>query len=179
MAAVPREQFVPDERASTAYENQPVAIGDGQTASAPWIVAVMTAALDLSDVERVLEVGTGRGYGAAVLARCCSEVVTIERQPELAQAARTNLGDAGYDNVEVHTGDGALGAPQAAPFDAISVTAMAEGTPPAALSRQLTEDGVLVCPVGSHGHGELVQYRHGQSESLAAVGFVPLVTEHP
>src|SRR5919206_4221384 len=109
MAEVPRERFLDPRQGRDAYRDGAVPIGAGQTMSQPWIVACMTALLELSGDERVLEVGTGSGYGAAILSRCCREVVTIERHPALADRARTVLGELGYSNVEVRTGDGTQG----------------------------------------------------------------------
>jgi protein-L-isoaspartate(D-aspartate) O-methyltransferase len=179
MGEVPRERFVPAAPVVAAYGDHPLDIGLGQTISAPWIVAACTAALDLAPDARVLEIGTGSGYGAVVLARCCRHVLTVERHPSLAQRARDVLAALGVDNVEVRTGDGTEGAPDDAPFDGIVVTAMATAQPPPALLRQLTPDGTLVCPVGQDGDGVLVRYRAGRAESLANVRFVPLVAGDP
>jgi protein-L-isoaspartate(D-aspartate) O-methyltransferase len=176
MGEILRERFVPGVPAAGAYADRPLDIGLGQTISAPWIVAFCTAALNVAPDARVLEVGTGSGYGAAVLARCCREVLTIERHPPLAERARATLAALGIDNVEVRIGDGAAGAPDQAPFDGIVVTAMATGHPPAALLRQLAPDAALICPVGYAGRGVLVRCRAGRVESLADVAFVPLVT---
>jgi protein-L-isoaspartate(D-aspartate) O-methyltransferase len=173
---VPRERFVPPELADSAYQDTPLPIGLGQTISAPLIVAFSAAALQAGPDAHVLEIGTGSGYGAAVLSRCHRCVVTIERHPELADRARATLEATGYDNVEVRIGDGALGAPDRAPFDGIVVTAMAENEPPPALLDQLAPDAALVCPVGRRGHGTLVRYRGGRTEDLGGVAFVPLVT---
>src|SRR4051795_11902689 len=137
MADVPRERFLSPEMRSEAYRDGAVAIGEGQTMSQPWIVACMTSLLELKGGERVLEVGTGSGYGAAVLSRCCAEVVTIERHAALAERAAKVLAELGYDNVEVRTGDGTLGAPDRAPFDGALVTAVAEERPPRVLLDQL------------------------------------------
>lgn len=175
MAEVPREAFVPSELQAEAYEDQPLPIGGGQTISTPWIVAFMSAALELSGHETALEVGAGSGYAAAVLSRCCHGVITVERHADLAEGARDVLSRLGYDNVEVRVGDGSAGAPDRAPYEAISVTAMASGEPPAALFDQLAPGGTLVCPVGEAGLGHLVRYRDGQSERLSPAGFVPLV----
>ena len=175
MAEVPREAFVPSELADEAYTDHPLPIGEGQTISTPWIVAFMSAALNLSGHETVLEVGTGSGYAAAVLSRCCRSVVTIERHNDLADSAQAVLSRLRYDNVEVRVADGSAGAPDRAPFDAISVTAMASGEPPAALMQQLATGGTLVCPVGDAGIGYLVRFRDGQPETLSPAGFVPLV----
>jgi protein-L-isoaspartate(D-aspartate) O-methyltransferase len=176
MRQVPRERFVPRDVARAAYQDGPQPIGMGQTISAPPIVAFSTAALQAGPDAHVLEIGTGSGYGAAVLSRCHRSVVTIERHPELADRARRALEALGYDNVEVRTGDGALGAPDRAPFDGIVVTAMAEDEPPPALLDQLAPDAALVCPVGRDGSGTLLRFRNGRAEDLGAVAFVPLVT---
>jgi protein-L-isoaspartate(D-aspartate) O-methyltransferase len=176
MAEVPRERFVPAAVAPEAYADHPLGIGLGQTISAPWIVAFSAAALDVAPGGRVLEIGTGSGYGAAVLARCCRQVMTIERHPPLAERARAALAAVGIDNVEVRIGDGAAGAPDQAPFDGIVVTAMATAAPPPALLLQLAPNGTMVCPVGHRGKGVLTRYRSGRGERLANVAFVPLVT---
>jgi protein-L-isoaspartate(D-aspartate) O-methyltransferase len=177
MRHVPRERFVPAELADLAYQDTPLAIGLGQTISTPLIVAFTAAALQAGPDARVLEIGTGSGYGAAVLSRCHRSVVTIERHAELADRARAALEAIGCDNVEVRTGDGTLGAPDRAPFDGIVVTAMAEAELPPALLDQLAPDAALVCPVGRRGRGTLVRYRRGRpTEDLGAVAFVPLVT---
>jgi protein-L-isoaspartate(D-aspartate) O-methyltransferase len=176
MAELPRERFVPAEAAAVAYVDHPLDIGLGQTISAPWIVAFSAAALAVAPEGRVLEIGTGSGYGAAVLARCCRHVVTIERHAQLAERARAALAAVGLDDVEVRTGDGAAGAPDQAPFDGIVVTAMATAAPPPALLAQLAPDGTMVCPVGRRGKGVLTRYRAGRAEGLADVAFVPLVT---
>jgi protein-L-isoaspartate(D-aspartate) O-methyltransferase len=176
MAELPRERFVPAAFRPEAYADHPLDIGLGQTISAPWIVAFSAAALDVAPGGRVLEIGTGSGYGAAVLARCCLHVVTIERHPPLAERARAVLAAVGIGNVEVRTGDGAAGAPDQAPFDAVVVTAMATAEPPPALLLQLAPNGTMVCPVGRRGKGVLTRYRAGRAERLANVAFVPLVT---
>ena len=175
MGEVPREEFVPAEARNRAYRDGALAIGENQTISQPWIVARMTELLELEGPERVLEVGTGSGYGAAVLSRVCSHVVTIERHGALARAARELLDRLGYRNVEVRDGDGSAGVPERAPFDGIIVTAAAERGPPQALVDQVVDRGTLVCPVG-RGQGErLVRMRGGHTEDVAAVRFVPLV----
>lgn len=175
MADVPRDRFVPPDVAHAAYRDSPLPIGLGQTISAPWIVAFSAATLRQGPDAHVLEIGTGSGYGAAVLARCFRTVVTIERRPELAKRAATAIAAAGISNVQVRTGDGTLGAPDRAPFDGIVVTAMAEAAPPPALLDQLTADGTLVCPVGGGRRGVLRRYHAGQVDDLVAVAFVPLV----
>src|SRR5918994_6363409 len=137
MATVPRELFLPEDQRRRAYRDGAVRIAEGQTMSQPWIVACMAQLLELDGSETVLEVGTGSGYAAAVLSRLCREVVTIERYESLAVQASSVLAELGYDNVEVRTGDGSLGAPDRAPFGGISVTAAARDEPPAALFEQL------------------------------------------
>jgi protein-L-isoaspartate(D-aspartate) O-methyltransferase len=179
MAEVQRERFVPRWLRRQAYRDGALRIGEGQTISQPWIVACMAELLDLRGGERVLEVGTGSGYSAAVLSRLCRSVVTIERHESLAEAARRTLAELGYDQVEVRAGDGTLGAPDRAPFDGISVTATAEGEPPPALRRQLAPGGVLVCPVYASGSELLMRFRDGEAEPVAPVRFVPLVAEEP
>jgi protein-L-isoaspartate(D-aspartate) O-methyltransferase len=177
MAEVPRELFVPEGLRGQAYRDGALRIGEGQTISQPWIVASMTAMLELKGDERVLEVGTGSGYAAAVLALCCREVVTIERHASLADSARESLRRLGYDNVEVRVGDGTSGAPDRAPFGGISVTATALEAPPAALLDQLAPGAALVCPVDRGGRELLMRFRDGEEEAFAAVRFVPLVAD--
>lgn len=156
MGRVPRELFVPEDLRELAYEDGALPIGFGQTISQPYIVATICSLLELSGDERVLDVGTGSGYQAAVLAELAAEVVTIERVPELLEWAKAALSEAGYDNVEVRIGDGSLGVPDRAPFDGIAVAAAAP-TVPSALYEQLAEDGRLVVPRGSRWGQELVQ----------------------
>ncbi len=176
MDEVPRERFVPPDQQRRAYRDGAMQIGEGQTISQPWIVAFMTAVLELRGDERVLEVGTGSGYGAAVLSRCCREVVSIERHKALADAARDLLEELGYDNVEVRVGDGSRGAPDRAPFGGISVTATAMEEPPAALFEQLAPGAALVCPVARGRREHLIRFRDGEAEAVASVRFVPLVS---
>jgi protein-L-isoaspartate(D-aspartate) O-methyltransferase len=179
MAAVPRERFLTPELGGDAYRDGAVAIAEGQTMSQPWIVACMTAQLELHGDERVLEVGTGSGYGAAVLSHCCAEVVTIERHPQLARRAAAVLAELGYSNVEVRTGDGTRGVPDRAPFGGALVTAVADGRPPPAVVEQLVPGAALVCPVRDE-HGEhLVRFRGGEQERVVPVRFVPLVPDEP
>jgi protein-L-isoaspartate(D-aspartate) O-methyltransferase len=177
MNTVPRERFVPRRERSRAYRDGALPIGSGQTISQPWIVAAMAQALELKGDERVLEVGCGSGYSAAVLSLLCSELVTIERHVALADQAKALLQELGYTNVEVRAGDGTRGAPDRAPFDGISVTATAESEPPPALLAQLAPEGALVCPIRRVGGEHLVRVRKGVSETLAAVRFVPLVSD--
>ena len=175
MATVPRERFVPADVRERAYRDGALPIGEGQTISQPWIVARMAALLRLEGPERVLEVGTGSGYSAAVLAHLCAHVVTIERIPSLAAAAREELAELGLRNVEVREGDGSLGVPDRAPFDAIVVTAAPAGGPPQALLDQLTPGAPLVCPIERGGDERLVRLVDGREETIAPVRFVPLV----
>src|SRR5919199_328320 len=177
MAEVPRERFLPRERRRDAYRDGAVAIGEGQTMSQPWIVACMTSLLELRGDERVLEVGTGSGYGAPVLARCCREVVTVERHRELAERARASLAGLGYSNVEVRVGDGSAGAPDRAPFGGISVTAAATTEPPRELFEQLAPGAALVCPVRRPGGEDLMRFRDGVAQAVVPVRFVPLVPD--
>ena len=177
MRAVPRELFLPAPQRRRAYRDGAVRIGEGQTMSQPWIVACMAQLLELSGSETVLEVGTGSGYGAAVLSRLCREVVTIERYESLAVSAEAALHELGYDNVVVGVGDGGRGAPERAPFGGISVTATARDDPPPALFEQLEPGAALVCPVDRGGHELLMRFRGGEEEEVAGVRFVPLVTD--
>ena len=147
MERVPRELFLPEGLGDRAYEDAALPIGGGQTMSQPYMVAKMAELLSLDGDERVLDVGTGSGYHAAVLAELAREVVTIERVPELAESARASLEAAGYDGVEVRVGDGTLGVPERAPFDAITVAAAAPLLPES-LYEQLRIGGRLVVPVG-------------------------------
>ena len=149
MASVPRELFVPASERDRAYADAALPIGHGQTISQPYMVARIAEALSLRPGEVVLDVGTGSGYQAAVLAELGADVATIERIPELAEQARESLAAAGYDNVEVRVGDGTLGYPQRAPYDAIAVAAAAPGFPQT-LYDQLRPRGRLVVPVGGH-----------------------------
>jgi protein-L-isoaspartate(D-aspartate) O-methyltransferase len=178
MARVPRELFVPESVRAYAYSDDALPIGEGQTISQPFVVATICSLLALEGPERVLDVGTGSGYQAAVLAELATEVVTIERIPALADTARRALAEAGYENVEVRVGDGSLGVPDRAPFHGIAVAAAAPGVPPA-LYGQLVERGRLVVPRGTRGHQELVlvvRTSGGPVERAALpVRFVPLV----
>jgi protein-L-isoaspartate(D-aspartate) O-methyltransferase len=177
MAEVPREQFVPERVRRRAYDDGALGIGQGQTISQPWVVAEMALLLELQGGERVLEVGTGSGYAAAVLSRLAREVVTIERHPALAEAAAAKLAELGYANVEVRAGDGTAGAPDRAPFDGISVTAAAVAEPPPALMEQLRPGGALVCPVRRRFGEHLMRFRDGSEEAVVPVRFVPLVSD--
>ena len=180
MGRVPRELFVPEELREHAYEDGALPIGHGQTISQPYIVATICALLGLEGHERVLDVGTGSGYQAAVLAELAAEVVTIERVPELAEAARRALGEAGHEDVDVRVGDGSLGVPDRAPFAAIAVAAAAPSIP-RALYSQLVDGGRLVVPRGSRSGQELVLVFRTpdgpQERASVACRFVPLVGE--
>ena len=178
MASVRRHEFVPLEFRNDAYADKPLPIGEGQTISQPYMVAAMTEALELSGTERVLEIGTGSGYQAAVLSVLVSQVLTVESHTSLALAAQERLTNLGYTNVHVHNGDGSAGFPDAAPYDAILVTAGAPGIPQIFAS-QLREGGRLVIPVGDRDNQELVRARmeNGQLKSrvLFNCKFVPLL----
>jgi protein-L-isoaspartate(D-aspartate) O-methyltransferase len=178
LGRVPRHLFVPDSLRNLAYEDGALPIGEGQTISQPFIVATICTLLRLDGNERVLDVGTGSGYGAAVLAELAAEVVTIERVPALARRARDTLARAGYERVEVRVGDGSLGAPERAPFDAIAVAAAAPAVPEA-LYDQLSEGGRLVLPRGGRRGQQLVLVERtpdGPRELVSvACRFVPLL----
>jgi len=182
MRAVPRERFISGEMAEFAYRNAPLPIGSGQTISQPWIVAYMAEALELGTTDRVLEIGTGSGYAAAVLSCIVADVFTIERHQDLAESARERLLQLGYRNVHVRHADGTRGWPEKAPFDAIVVAAGGPRVPPALL-RQLTIGGRLVIPVGrTIEEQRLIRVvRRGDDEfeqaELEAVRFVPLIGE--
>jgi protein-L-isoaspartate(D-aspartate) O-methyltransferase len=172
MAKVPRELFVPEHVRSRAYDDAALPIGAGQTISQPYMVARICETLAVRPGDRVLDVGTGSGYQAAVLAELGDEVHSIERIAELAEQARANLRAAGYgDRVEVHVGDGTLGDPEHAPFAAIAVAAAAPWTPPS-LYRQLEPNGRLVIPIGSR-YGQDLQLIVRSPEGPAVVSTVP------
>jgi protein-L-isoaspartate(D-aspartate) O-methyltransferase len=179
MDEVPREHFVDHAHADDAYADHALPIACGQTISQPYVVAYMTEQLRLEPHHRVLEIGTGSGYQAAVLSRLAREVVSIERYRTLAEAARGRLSALGYENVEVRVGDGLAGAPDRAPFERIIVTAAAE-TVPERLVEQLTPGGAMVLPLGPHGGIQrlvrLTREAGGDKiEELIAVRFVPLL----
>ncbi|HET9476390.1 MAG TPA: protein-L-isoaspartate(D-aspartate) O-methyltransferase [Dehalococcoidia bacterium] len=178
MEAVPRNAFLPEDLREFAYENRPLPIGYGQTVSQPLIVAMMTQALMLKGDERVLEVGTGSGYQAAVLSLLAAQVVTVERIAPLAEHAAQVLSEAGYDNVEVHVAGDELGWPAGAPYDGIIVTAASPEIPPELL-RQSAMGGRLVIPVGSRDLQELVRIVKtpigAQRHNLGPCRFVPLL----
>jgi len=177
METVPRHLFVPEKRRSSAYEDRPLSIGQGQTISQPYVAALMTELLELRGGERVLEVGTGSGYQAAVLSHIVKEIYTIEILPALAEEAKERLKQLGYHNIRVKTGDGFFGWEEKGPFDAILVTASAEKIPEP-LWRQLREGGRLVMPLGGRGSQRLVRVRKiaGQrrEEDITGVLFVPM-----
>ena len=180
MERVPREQFVPEDLRGRAFDDVALPIGSGQTISQPYMVARIAEELGLDGDERVLDVGTGSGYQAAVLAELGDEVHTIERIPELAEQARATLAAAGYGQVEVHVGDGSRGLPEHAPFDAVAVAAAAPGFP-SALYEQLNPGGRLVVPVGGR-RGQRLEVIVRTPEGPAVLRsvpcrFVPLVGE--
>jgi protein-L-isoaspartate(D-aspartate) O-methyltransferase len=180
MREVPREAFVPAEMTDLAYEDYPLPIGEDQTISQPYIVAYMTEALELTGMDRVLEIGTGSGYAAAVLGRIAATVHTVERLGSLARSARQRLDLLGYENIHVHEGDGTLGWLEHAPYVAIVVTA---GSPqvPRPLMEQLAVGGRLVIPVGSSPSLQMlvrvrrVSEHDYRTEELCGVRFVPLI----
>ena len=179
MDEVPREHFVIPELVGAAYADQALPIACGQTISQPYVVAYMTEQLDLRPQHRVLEIGTGSGYQAAVLSRIVREVVTVERYRTLAETARARLRTLGYENIEVIVGDGLAALPERAPFERIMVTAAAADIPPVPFA-QLTTDGVMVLPVGEHDVGQalvkLTKTKDGlKREELINVCFVPLM----
>jgi protein-L-isoaspartate(D-aspartate) O-methyltransferase len=177
---VPRHEFIQENHQSEAYDDHPLPIGNGQTISQPYIVALMTEQLELKGGEKVLEIGTGSGYQAAILAELAKEVHSVERVPELAEKARENLSRVGVKNVSVHVGDGTLGWLEDAPYDAIIITA---GTPtmPEGLADQLAEGGRLVAPVGSRWRQMLELWIKRewqiQKREVLPVLFVPLIGE--
>lgn len=181
MRTVPRHKFVPEDLWDMAYRDTPLPIGHDQTISQPYIVAYMTEMLHLTPDDRVLEVGTGSGYQAAILSQLAKQVYTIERMKGLAQRADQILQELGYQNIQVRLGDGGYGWPDAAPFNAIIITAAAPEIPPPLIA-QLAEGAPLVAPIGPAGYQELVRlYKIGDQtklEHLVPVAFVPLVGEH-
>ncbi len=178
IARVPRHRFLPGVSLARAYANRPIPIGFQQTISQPAVVGAMTQALDLSGRERVLEIGTGSGYQAAILSLLAAEVFSIERVPELADVARSRLRRLGYTNVEVRTGDGYAGWPERAPFDRILVTAAPDAVPDV-LFAQLGPAGILVAPVGGAGGTQrLFRYSMARGlvpDDLGGVSFVPMI----
>lgn len=180
MSEVPRHLFVPELYRHAAYEDCPLPIGEGQTISQPYMVAIMTQCLGLKGEEKVLEIGTGSGYQAAILSRLASHVYTIERHAALALRAKTILKQAGYDNIEVIVGDGSLGLPDKAPFHGIIVTACAPLVPKCLLD-QLEIGGRLVIPIGNPYNQVLhhvVKTKNGvESRDILECAFVPLIGE--
>jgi protein-L-isoaspartate(D-aspartate) O-methyltransferase len=182
MKTVPRHEFVPDDFVSQAYRDHPLPIGYGQTISQPFIVALMTEALNLEKGDRVLEIGTGSGYQAAILAALDTQVYTIEIIPELAQAAEDRLINLGYANIEVLNADGYFGWEDQAPFDAVIVTAAPDHLPQL-LIQQLSEGGRMIIPIGPVGAVQtlwLFESSEGELKAmnLGPVSFVPLTGEH-
>lgn len=180
MREVPREAFIDKDMASFAYDDRPLPLREGQTISQPYIVALMTEALELTTTDRVLEIGTGSGYAAAVLSRIVGTVYTVERLPGLAESAGQRLAMLEYTNIVIHQGDGTLGWPEHAPYDAIVVTAGAPEVPEP-LRDQLAIGGRLVIPVGTSSYfQELIRVRRiadgsYRTEELCGVSFVPLI----
>lgn len=181
MEEIPRHRFLPAEEQTWAYSDGPLPIGHGQTISQPYIVALMTELLALQGHERVLEVGTGSGYQAAILGKLAAEVHSVEIIPELAKKARRILKQLGLTNVHVHIGDGSLGWPPAAPYDGILVAAAAPDVPQPLLE-QLSDGGRLVIPVGGRGFQELQLWKRKgdayRQERNISVSFVPLRGEY-
>lgn len=178
MRAVPRERFVPADYRAMAYRDGPLPIEEGETISQPYIVALMAEGMELDDRDRILEVGAGSGYAAAVLSRIGAEVYGIEQHGKLAELARRRLEALGYDNAEIREGDGTRGWADRAPFDAILVSAGAPDVPPTLLG-QLAVGGRMVIPVGGRGSQKLLRVRkisedEYEQDSLGYVRFVPL-----
>jgi protein-L-isoaspartate(D-aspartate) O-methyltransferase len=181
MSAVPRHLFLPESVRAHAYEDRALPLEEGQTISQPFIVALMAQALQLQGHERVLEIGTGSGYAAAVLSHLSAEVYTVETVPTLTETARVRLAELGYGNVHVQQGDGTVGLPEHAPFDGI-VVAAASPWVPHPLRQQLAVGGRLVIPVGGRDDQMLLRLTRSkqevQVERLSGVRFVPLLGEH-
>ena len=180
MASIPRELFISQDYYYAAYEDRPLPIGFGQTISQPFIVALMTEALELTGKEKVLELGTGSGYQAAILAELCQKVITVERVPQLAESARRVLEKLGYNNVAVYVAEKRLGWVSEAPYDGIIVTAGAPSVPEELLG-QLVVGGRLIIPVGSRWQQELLKVtklkKGNRIENLGGCRFVPLIGE--
>jgi protein-L-isoaspartate(D-aspartate) O-methyltransferase len=181
MRKVPRHLFVPEEVRAAAYGDHPLPIGHGQTISQPYIVAMMTSLLQIHPDDRVLEIGTGSGYQAAILGILAKEVISLERIPEVARLAQKNLAVSGTRAVRVITGDGTRGYPERAPYDGVLITAATPSIPPPLID-QLAEGGRLVAPVGSRDLQELIRLTRKEKdllrESFGGVVFVPLLGEH-
>jgi len=175
---VPRHLFVPEGQRQFSYSDGPLSIGSGQTISQPYIVAYMTQALELNEDDRVLEIGTGSGYQAAILAELVGEVHTIERHPGLAEKAEKLLRELGYENIHIHLGDGTQGLLEFAPYQAVIVTAAAPAVPQPLLD-QLADGGSLIMPVGGRSGQILKRWeKNGErfkEEALSPVAFVPLI----
>ncbi|HHH39209.1 MAG TPA: protein-L-isoaspartate(D-aspartate) O-methyltransferase [Sedimenticola sp.] len=184
MAEVPRDRFVPGDLQHAAFDNGPLPIGHGQTISQPYIVALMTDLLQPRPEQRVLEIGTGSGYQTAILSRLCREVYSVERVPQLGEAASRLFQALGYRNIHTRIGNGYQGWPEHAPYDGILVTAAADHVPPA-LVEQLKAGGRLVIPVGApHGHQVLMLLEKDpqgeiHSRDILGVAFVPMVDRGP
>ena len=180
MGRVPREAFVSPADLARAYADRALPIGEGQTISQPYMVAAMTAALDLTGCEHVLEIGTGSGYHTAILAELARDVISVERHPALADAARARLSTLGYRNVRIVVGDGSRGFPDQAPYDAILVAAAAP-RPPESLTAQLAEGGRMAIPVGSRDRQALRVLRREHAAMVEvdrdSCVFVPLIGE--
>lgn len=178
MLGLPRDRFVPESCRAQAYEDRPLPIGEGQTISQPYVVALMLQSLDLTATDKVLEVGTGSGYVTALLAELAAEVFSIERHTALADRSRNVLNSLGYKNVHVFAGDGSLGLPAEAPFDVILVSAAAADLP-LALINQLREGGRMMIPVGSNQSQQLQFIRKVNGQTIVSlrelVRFVPLI----
>jgi protein-L-isoaspartate(D-aspartate) O-methyltransferase len=178
MGKVPRELFIPPELHCEAYADCALSINCGQTISQPYMVALMTEALELLGSNKVLEIGTGSGYQTAILAELASEVISIERHAVLSHQAGKVLEELGYQNVRLHVGDGSLGWPSESPYDRIIVTAMAAKCPPA-LFDQLQEGGIIVIPIGGHDHQVLHAIKKvsgiPKTTQLTGCRFVPLI----
>jgi protein-L-isoaspartate(D-aspartate) O-methyltransferase len=181
MLRVPRHQFVPESQRAQAYEDHPLPIGDGQTISQPYVVALMLESLQLAPTDKVLEVGTGSGYVTVLLAEIAAQVFSIERHPALADSARSVLAALGYANIQLFTGDGTLGLPAIAPFDAILVSAAAPAVPSALLT-QLREGGRMIIPIGHSDNQQLQFIRMINGVPVVQprelVRFVPLIPDH-
>jgi protein-L-isoaspartate(D-aspartate) O-methyltransferase len=178
MLRVPRELFIPQELASHAYDDRPISIGYGQTISQPYIVALMTQALDISKDDKVLEVGTGRGYQTAILAELAGTVISVERIPQLVTEARKIIKKLGYSNVHIHLSTDKLGWIEERPYHAIIVTAAAPNIPEA-LVEQLDTGGRMIIPVGSRWEQQLILLKKGENrnhlENMGFCRFVPLI----
>jgi protein-L-isoaspartate(D-aspartate) O-methyltransferase len=181
MLRVPRHEFVPESLRGEAYEDHPLPIGDNQTISQPYVVAVMLEAVQLISTNTVLEIGTGSGYVTALLAELAAKVFSVERHPALADNARAVLSNLNYTNIQIFTGDGTLGLPAHAPYDAILVSAAALNIPPALLA-QLGEGARMIIPVGSSDSQQLQFIRMINGQPVISlrdpVRFVPLIQDH-